>query len=85
MLGAEPMSRYASRNWLGALAGPSFGKLSEAGNAVGVAAEAAFGTEPWREADTRAIRRLLPYQNLLGFRNIVDAAETNINQALGAQ
>lgn len=85
MLGAEPMSRYASRNWLGALAGPSFGKLGEAGGVVGAAAEAAFGTEPWREADTRAVRRLLPYQNLLGFRHLVDAAESNINQAIGAQ
>lgn len=78
--GGPQMSRYASRNITGALLGPTFGFTQDLTTVIGDAAQA-----DWTESDTRALRRLLPYQNLIGFRRVLDQAETGINDALGVQ
>lgn len=72
-LGAKlPSSRFASRNKLETLAGPTFGAfLSTALRVAG----AGTNDKDWKESDTRAVRRLIPYQNLMLFRQAVDKLE----------
>lgn len=81
MLGAEPMSRYASRNWLGAALGPSFGLAADVQTAFG----AALDGEEWSERDTHAIRKLVPYQNLFYLRNALNQVEQSVNESIGAK
>jgi hypothetical protein len=76
--GGQPMSRYASRNATDALLGPTFGLVEDALTVTGSAVSG-----DWKRSDTRAFRRILPYQSVTGFRNVVDLAEDGINQALG--
>jgi len=85
MMGQDPMSRYASRTALGAMFGPTLGSVGDMVSVVGSAANATVGDEPVRESDVTAMRRLIPYNNLLGFRQVVDQAEAAINEALGAK
>jgi len=63
-----PASRYASRSALDSAVGPTFGLL---GTLVAIAG-GATGDRPWEQSDTRALRRLLPGQNLSLFRQIID-------------
>lgn len=74
------VSRYQSRNWVGAMAGPSFGLLTD----VTVVTSSAISGD-WRDSDTRAIRRILPYQNLFYLRGLFDAVEDGLNQGLGVR
>jgi len=76
MLGtATPSSRFASRSRSEAFLGPSFGSLLE--TTLKVAGAAADGEE-WKESDTRTLRRLIPYQNLLIFRQGIDKLEEQL-------
>ncbi|NTU49560.1 MAG: hypothetical protein HGA87_01455 [Desulfobulbaceae bacterium] len=72
-------TRYYSRGVADVLLGPSAGMLTDAAKVAGDAA----GME-WSENDTRAARRLLPYQNLILFRRLLDKAEEGVNEAIGA-
>jgi len=74
----EMASRYQSRNAAGALLGPGFGLASEAINTTG----SAFAGE-WTGADTRAVRKLLPFQNVFYIRRLLDQVEGVANDALG--
>ncbi|WP_417244287.1 hypothetical protein [Celeribacter sp.] len=78
LTGGPIMSRYASRNVIGALIGPTSGAISDAAQAIG-----ALSAGDWRESDTSAMRRLLPYQNLFYMRQLLDQAERGINSELG--
>lgn len=78
LTGGPQMSRYASRNVTGALLGPTFGLTQDFVQTTG----AAFAGD-WQEQDTRALRRLIPYQNLLYLRDVLDKAEDGINDAFG--
>jgi hypothetical protein len=78
LVGGPPMSRYASRSALEALFGPTYGQMGNATQAVG----SAFSGE-WRASDTAAVRKLMPYQNLVYLRKIFDDAENGVNDALG--
>lgn len=73
LIGAsQPSSRFASRNQTEALLGPTFGSFaSTAFKVLGAGSQ----DREWTEADTRAMRRLLPYQNLLLFRQALDKLE----------
>ena len=76
MLGtATPGSRFASRSRSEAFLGPSFGSLLE--TTLKVTGAAADQNE-WQESDTRTLRRLLPYQNLLIFRQALDKVEEEL-------
>ena len=78
LTGSAPMSRYASRNVLGALLGPSAGLVDDFSALSG----AAFQGD-WKEGDTARMRRLVPLQNALGFKRIFDEMEEGMNSALG--
>ena len=69
-----PASRYASRSALDSAVGPTFGLL---GTVLDVAGGVA-GDRPWEQSDTRALRRLLPGQNLSIIRQGLDEAEKAI-------
>lgn len=71
---SAPASRYASRSTLDSLVGPTFGL---AGDAIKVMS-AATDQHEWSESDTRAIRRLLPGQNLSFLRQALDQLEKEL-------
>ena len=73
-----PASRYASRNVLGALLGPSAGLVDDFSSVTG----SAFQGE-WTEKDTARARRLLPFQNAIAIRRVFDEFEDRTNKALG--
>ena len=85
LTGGPPMSRFASRNVVGAILGPTAGAVTAATQATGSAAAAVFGDEDFRATDVHAVRKLLPYQNLIGFRRLLDAAEQGVADTMGAK
>lgn len=78
LIGGPPMSRYASRNIAGALFGPSYGLVEDFIRTTGAASAG-----DWKPSDTHALRRLLPFQNLIGLRQVMDQTEGSVNNALG--
>src|SRR5690606_26639789 len=74
LMGGPQMSRYASRNLWGAVLGPTAGLIEDFTQITGSAA-----TGDWRQSDTHAVRRILPYQNLFYMRGLFDAAEAGAN------
>ncbi|MEM7046025.1 MAG: hypothetical protein AAF442_00015 [Pseudomonadota bacterium] len=80
LAGAPPMSRYASRNTLGAALGPTFGTVG-----AGLQVASALSSGDWQAQDTRALRRILPYQNIFYLRRLLDQAEKNVNGILGVK
>lgn len=71
---SAPASRYASRSVVEAALGPTFGSLLDTSVRVLQA-----GTDgEWSDSDTRALRRLLPYQNLSILRQGLDKIEENL-------
>lgn len=74
----EQATRYASRNALGALLGPTFDQV---GDAIQITGSAFAGD--WTAADSRAFRKLVPLQNLFYIRSLFDKVEAGANQALG--
>lgn len=76
--GKPSSSRYASRNAVGAVLGPTFGTVSDAFELTGSAA-----TGTWTAGDTSKARQLLPYQNLFYLRGLFNQAESGVNSALG--
>ncbi|MDJ0894853.1 MAG: hypothetical protein QNJ92_06895 [Alphaproteobacteria bacterium] len=73
LLGGPQLSRFAARNTAGALLGPTFGLAGDLFSVTGAAA-----TGEVSRSDVRAARRMVPYQNLLGFRQIFDEVESGI-------
>lgn len=72
-LGAKlPSSKFASRNKLETLLGPTFGSFA---STVLKITSAGSKDKDWKENDTRALRRLLPYQNLMLMRQAFDKLE----------
>ncbi|MGB0818702.1 MAG: hypothetical protein ACPGQQ_07300, partial [Candidatus Puniceispirillaceae bacterium] len=80
LAGGPPMSRYASRNVIDSIAGPTLGLSQDFFQTTG----SVFSGD-WKESDTRAIRRLLPYQNVIYLRGLFDQMENGVNQAIGVQ
>jgi hypothetical protein len=81
--GQQQSSRYASRNWVGAALGPSFGTAITVGSTIGNVFAAAFGNDKLGPSDTRAAMRLIPYNNLILLRQGFRKAEEGINSTLG--
>ena len=76
LLGIEvPAARFASRSQAEALLGPSFGSFLETTLRV---AGATADDDEWTDSDTRAMRRLLPYQNLMILRQGLDKIEEQL-------
>lgn len=79
MLTGKPTSnRYASRNVIGSILGPSFGTVSDAIEMTGSAASG-----QWTAADTNKARQMIPYQNLFYIRRLFNALEDGANETLG--
>jgi hypothetical protein len=89
IVGGKPISRYASRNVVSALLGPSFGTASSIVGAAGNISAALIGEDipenEMNQSDIHTIRTLFPYNNLSGFRQLVDHAEKSINEHFGIQ
>ena len=75
--GGPLSSRYASRNTFSSILGPTAG-LVQAGLRITAATKEGFA-----EGDIRAMRRLIPYQNLFYFRKLLDQVEQDFNEAAG--
>ncbi len=73
-------SRYASRNAVEGLVGPSLGLASDV---TTVSQNLADGQI--KQKDIHAVRKLMPYQNLFWIRKLLDEAETGIGESIGAQ
>lgn len=69
----QPLSRYATRNQLGAFAGPSFGVGQDVFQVAG-----ALNRKDFSESDIRAIRKNLPLQNVTYLRWLFNEAEKAI-------
>ena len=66
-----PASRYASRSILDSMAGPTFGLMGTVAQVAG----GISGQREWDKSDTRALRRLIPGQNLSILRQGLDKIE----------
>jgi hypothetical protein len=80
LVGGPPMSRYASRNAVGAVAGPTYGTAHALFNLTG-----ALGSGEWSARDTHTLRQLIPFQNTFYLSWAFYKAEEGANQALGVQ
>jgi len=78
LTGGPPMSRYAARGVLESVLGPTIGFGEAAMEAVGKGAAAAVGDYEWTDADRRAVRRMVPFQNTITFRYLFDQAEAGL-------
>jgi hypothetical protein len=58
--GARPVSRYSTRNVLGAIGGPTAGTVGDI-----FALSSALASEEWDYKDARAAKRLAPFQNYM--------------------
>jgi hypothetical protein len=58
--------------------GPSAGLINDTLAVAGAAGDGQFTS-----AETHAMRRLIPYQNLFYLRWLFDSAEAGLNQAIG--
>jgi hypothetical protein len=79
LINEAPMSRYASRNIMGALLGPSVGTLTSAQSIIGAAS-----TGDWSKSDVSAFMRLMPYQNLMGVRQGFQKIRDGVAEQIGA-
>lgn len=83
-LTGKPISRYASRNVVASMLGPSFGTATDIAKVTGsIGALFTEGTSGITQSDTRAMRRLIPYQNLFYLRTIFDQVEEGVNKQFG--
>jgi len=80
LIGGPQMSRYASRNVIDSIAGPTLGLSHDFFKLTG----SAFSRD-WKESDTHAMRRLMPYQNVLYLGGLFDQLETGANKAMGVE
>lgn len=72
LAGKEPLSRYYTRNAIGAFLGPSFGAASD----LLSVSSGFFQDGGLKEGDVAALRRLLPYQNLFYLKGLFDRMES---------
>lgn len=77
LLGAPPMSRYASRNVVGAMLGPSLGTVEDLIQITGGAASGEFSKK-----ELRQLRKMLPGQNLFYMRRLLNELEKEAGRGL---
>lgn len=80
LMGETPASRYANRNLMGSLMGPTFG----IGEDIFRMTRLLGNPDDLKESDIRAIRRLIPFQNIFYLRWLFDQLEGKAAEALGA-
>lgn len=79
LTGQQPLSRFATRNKVGGLLGPSFGGVVDTATSTRAAVDAAISDGEMKESDIRAMRKNLPYQNIFYLRWLFNEAEKNLN------
>ncbi len=77
LIGNKPMSRYVSRNMIGALAGPSFGTVSDIKEIIGGVTSGEFSKK-----ELRMVRKMLPGQNLFYIRQLLSVLEEEAGRGL---
>ena len=77
LIGAPPMSRYAMRNLLGAVLGPTAGTVQDINQVTGAIASGEF-----TKSDIRRARQLVPGQNLFYMRQLLTTLEEKIGEEL---
>jgi hypothetical protein len=91
VLGKQPSTRYASRSLTDALFGPTAGKFKDIQNVSSAISQAILpgedetGKPAWQSADSRAVRRLIPFQNLFYLRGLFDLSEDRLNDIMGVE
>lgn len=70
----EDVSRFAGRNLLGRLAGPTAGLIED----VGAAGRAVFADDQFTQPDLHKVRRMMPGQNLFYMNRLFTLAEEGI-------
>lgn len=80
LMGETPASRYANRNLVGSLMGPTFGIAQDLAGMIRLLGN----PDDLKESDIRAIRRLIPFQNIFYLRWLFDQMEGKAAEALGA-
>lgn len=79
LTGKPTSSRYASRNVIGGLLGPTFGAASD-----GIEMFSSAAARDWTAADTNKARQMIPYQNLFYLRRLLfNNLEEGANSAMG--
>lgn len=81
----KELSRYASRNLVDAVMGPTAGTITDLGVASSGFARAIAGTDDLRQSDVAALRRLIPLQNLFYLSYIFQKLEQATSDAMGAK
>ena len=82
--GQGQTSRYASRNVLGALLGPTAGTVGDAAISTRALASPITGADI-SKSDIYAFRRIMPFQNAFIFRQMFDILEQQAGEALNAK
>lgn len=84
LTGQGQPSRFASRNVIGSLLGPSVGTVQDIAQAGRAVASPITGAEV-SSSDIYAARKLLPFQNAFIFRQIFDILEKEAGEKLGVK
>jgi hypothetical protein len=81
LIGADkPLSRFAGRTVLDQLIGPTFGKVESIAKVTG-----ATVSGDWKADDVKALRRMIPMQNLAYLRGLFNQVEAGADNAFGIQ
>lgn len=78
ILGSQPMSRYAQRGRIESVLGPSAALLSDI---MTISSDLAGG-DP-RKSTVHRVRKMIPFQTLMGVRQTLDILEDEVNNSLG--
>lgn len=84
LAGSAPMSKFASRNAMGAIFGPTVGTVQDVFQVTGgIGMQIGSDPQGFTERDLRALRRILPYQNLWYTRNLLNYVEKQSAEVMG--
>jgi len=79
----KPLSRYASRNIMDALIGPSAGRIGDAVWAISGISRELAGKGNLTESELSALRRSIPGQNLFYLAYVFQQAQTALQESMG--
>ena len=80
-MGLMEGSRYFYRNWLGSLAGPAVGYVSD----IATTSQNLINSDGLSERDIHSIRRMMPYQNMFYLRMLINEFEKHAAKAIDAE
>lgn len=83
--GAGPMSRYKTRSAAASLFGPTYGLFEDLAQSTSSLTGYFMDDQALAPSDISAMRRLIPYQNVVAFRKLFDMAESGLKNNLGIE